>query len=139
MKQFIAAAIAGLAVVVACASPATQHQRLEAALERTSSLSNEIISWRDKVSGTVGPKVVETVKSFKDRAEDLKDEIKGLADEAPSNGDIPAVTQALETLAEFDVHRFDETAPEGMATLLDQFKSAAMDVKTAVARAQRTT
>jgi hypothetical protein len=80
---------------------------------------------------------VETVKSFKMRASELSEEIEDISEEVAEDGHVPALQQALQSLAEFNTERFDTTSPAGRATLMDQFASAATAVKTAAERAQR--
>jgi hypothetical protein len=132
--------VLGLVFAAACQSTDTQHERLQSALDRSSMLSNEITTWRDGMTASSVPmSVVETVNAFKERASDLSEEIGEVADVPVADPQIPAVQQALDNLARFDTDRFETTSPAGRLTLLDQFRNAAMDIRTAVQRARRGT
>ena len=141
MQNRLIAVVAGLSLAFAGACHLwsdndRESQRLESALEQSEILSNEILTWRNQMSTTIPPSVVQTVESFKERASELSAEMDDLSNEMSDPG-VPAVQQALETLAEFNTERFDTTSPSGRSTLMDQFCTAATAVKSAAERAQR--
>ncbi|MEO6597014.1 MAG: hypothetical protein ABIP94_19890 [Planctomycetota bacterium] len=118
----------------ACTSIDGERNRMHSLVTDADRLGVEISQWRTTVQQGGDEKVVTTIASFKERANDTQSALRGLSNEARSGTDTTGLDQALRTVADFNTSTFAAASPNARAALLDQFDGLARNLRASVAR-----
>jgi len=122
-----------------CASVDDERAQLRFALDQASALAGEVQMWsRARDSGrpaAVPAEIIESIEAFQARAEDVKDRIAGLSQEALQGTDLAAVDHALTNMIDFDTGLIEDASQDARASLLEQFAGLARNLERAVAAA----
>lgn len=131
MTRFLLPAV--LLLLTGCATVDEERRDLYDATAEASLLASEIQSWATDLQRQpqIPQSAVQTAYSFQDRAEAICDDLESVGDEARAGVDLTGLQQSLREIEDFEVERLEEASQEARATLLQQFSSMAINVRSA--------